>query len=292
MKIAVSIVSFNTRDLLRNCLRQVFRQVGDFSLDVWVIDNASLDFSAEMVEKEFSKVHLITSDKNSGFARGHNQILKQIKADYVLILNPDTKIPEDAITKMVDFMQKENCQIASCKIIGFDKKLHSNGGDLPFGMALFSWLFNLEGLGVKPNFHRQEGDYYQKAREVGWVGGTFLMVKQEVFSRTGFLNEDYFMYFEDVDFCFKAKKAGLKVMINPGVVVEHASGASSSDPRLFQWKSELWGLIHFYKKNTSALEAFLVKILVYKSIILRMIAFGLLGRLTVAKTYGKVLVSI
>ncbi len=292
MKVGISIVSFNTKNLLESCLKQLQNQKVRES-EVWVVDNCSEDGSADMVEKEFKKVNLIRNDQNVGFAKGHNISLKKMSADLILILNPDTEVPEDSLEKMVEFMERNpKCGISSCKIVGFDGTMHSNGGDEPVGLALMSWLFNLEVLGELPNFHRQEESYYKIAHPVGWVGGTFMMVRSEVFQKIGYLNEDYFMYFEDSEFCYRAKRAGFEVLINPDLTIKHASGASSKDPRLRQWTGEMVGLLKFYKANFGSFKYWLVKTLVYFSTILRIIAFSILGKKEVAKTYGQVLAAI
>lgn len=301
MKIAVSIVEFNTKDLLKKCLHSVFnqRKLSGNDIVVWVVDNNSKDRSVEMVESEFHEVRLIKNSSNEGFAKGQNTALKKImesgsdKADFALILNSDAQISSDAIFKMVEFMdQNPDCGIASCQVTGSKGELQPNGGDLPFGLALFSWLFNLEILGNLPNFHRNERDYYKTAHEVGWVSGSFMMVRKAVFEKIGYLNEDYLMYFEDVEFCFKAKKERFKVMINPEVVIRHVGGASSKDPRLRQWRGEMKGLIYFYTKQFNPLIGLLVKILIYLSLFLRIIIFSLTGKFHFASTYGKIVFTI
>lgn len=242
-----------------------------------------------MVSKKFPKVKIIISEKNLGFAGGQNEILKKAKADYYLIVNPDTRIPGDTVEKMIEFFKSHpDCGVLSTKLVGFDGKIQSNGGDLPFGIALLSWLFNLESLGVKANFHRSDNEFYSSARETGWVGGTFVMVKKEVFEKIGFFNPDYFMYVEDVDFSYRANKQGYKVMINPQVIISHKSGASSDDPRFYQWKSEFRNLILFYQKNFGFLPAVILKTVIYFSIFLRMTAFLLLGKGGKSRIYAKI----
>lgn len=301
-KVSVSLVEFNTKELLKRTLQGLLKQK-NVALQIWVVDNASSDGSAKMVEKEFPQVKLITNKANVGFAAAHNQVLRRVRTDYVLLLNPDTTLPADGISKMVEFMEDHlNCGIASCKIVGTDGSLHSNGGDLPFGLSLISWLFNLEIIGNLPNFHRREKSFYEKVNQVGWVGGTLMMIRRSVIAQVGLINEDYFMYFEDVEFCFKAWQKGFAVMINPQVQIEHISGASSQDPNLRQWSGEFRGLIYFYKNVVFARSAYhrpvgllaswLIKMLVYISIILRIIVFGLIGKLQFSRTYVKVLAEI
>lgn len=291
MILTISIVSFNTKDLLTQLLKSLIKSKKNYP--IFIIDNNSQDGSVEMLEKEFKGVNLIKNNINLGFAKGHNIVLKDVKTKYVLLLNPDIKINPDDIKRLIEFMEDNpNCGILSTKIIGFDNKTHSNGGDLPVGVSLISWLFNLETFGIKQNFHRSDSDYYKNTREVGWVGGTVMMIRKSVLDKIGTLDEDYFMYFEDTEFCFRAKKAGFKIMLNPNIVIAHKSGASSKDPRFSQWRGEYWGLIHFYKKNYGYMASLAIRILVYFSIILRIIAFSIRARYNIVKTYAKILISI
>lgn len=292
-QIAVSIVSFNAKDYLEKCLQDLNLQKTSASIEIWVLDNNSQDGATEMVSKKFPKVNLIKSEKNLGFAKGQNEILKKAKADFYLIVNPDTRIPDDAIEKMTDFFNTHpDCGILSCKLVGFDGKLQSNGGDLPFGLPLLSWLFNLESFGIKSNFHRNDQEFYDSISNVGWVGGTFMMVKKEVFESIGFLNPDYFMYVEDVDFSYRAGLAGYKIMITPEIIIKHKSGASSDSPKHYQWMSEFRNLTLFYRKNFGLIYSLMVKGLIYLSIFLRMIAFLVIGKGGESRTYAKIITNI
>ncbi len=293
MKIVISVVEFNTKDLLEKCLTQIYDEPVKNKLEVWIVDNNSEDDSIQMIEKKFPQVKLIKNQKNVGFGKAHNQVLKKAQADYFLVLNPDTQFNVTDIDQMTEFMQQHpSCGISSCKITDFKGKLQSNGGDLPFSLSLISWLFNLELFGNFPNFHRQDKSYYQNAHTVGWVGGTFMFIRNEVIKKNLAFNEDYFMYFEDTQFCLDARKKGFEIMINPAVSIKHLGGASSKDPHLRQWLGEVQGLLYFYSKYFGAELAAVVKGLVYIAIILRIIAFSLLGKQMAAKTYGKILFKI
>jgi GT2 family glycosyltransferase len=296
MSLAVSIINYNSKNLLEPLLKSLLSQKVK-GMEIWVVDNNSPDDGVEMVKKEFKDVHLIESPENGGFAKGHNLALKKITTDYVLILNPDTKLPDGVIGEMIKFMEDNpDCGVASCKIVGQGKQLNSNGGDLPVGLALFSWIFNLEmvpGLeSLTGNFHRTDPEYYQKAHSVGWVGGTFMMIRKNVFNKIGFIPEDYFMYFEDADFCYQARKKNIKVMINPQLSIEHIGGASSKDPRYTQFKGEMKGLQIFYLKEFGFLAYLLVRLLIYLGTILRIIAFTVIGKPKIAKTYRRVIWAI
>lgn len=294
MKIAISIVSYNTKDLLEACLLNLLTKKIKNDLEIWVVDNNSEDGSSQMVKEKFLKqVHFIQNRENVGFATAHNQVLAKINTDYVLLLNPDTEFDVADLDKMVFFMeQNPKCGVASVKLENYDGSLQSNGGDLPFSLPLISWLFNLESFGIKPNFHRLDKGYYAKPHPVGWVAGTFMFIKTKIFEKTGYLDEKIFMYFEDTLFCYLVWKAGFQVMIDPQITVKHISGASSKDPRLRQWSGEMKGLIYFYRRFFSPFQVFLVKLVIFKVIILRMVAFSLLGKFDFVKTYFKVLKSL
>ncbi len=292
MNLGISVVSFNRQDLLSKCLSSITEKKWKTKVKIWVVDNASLDGSFEMVKERFPQVNLILAKENFGFAKGQNLALKKINESYLLILNPDTEVLAGSLDKMVDFMEgNPECGISSCRIVDFSDRLQPNAGDLPLGFSLINWLFNLEFIKNLPNFHRVEDEYYKDIREVGWVSGSFMMVRKNVFEKIGFFDEKYFMYFEDVDLCFRAKNEGFKIMLNPEVTIRHVGGASSKDPSLSQWRGEFKGLVIFYKLKFGVLAGLFVKILIYISILLRMMAFGLIGKFGVFKTYGKILFS-
>lgn len=292
-KVVISVVSFNTKNYLESCIKDLKSQKTDAHLEIWVLDNNSEDGSSDMVAEKFPEVELIRSDKNLGFAKGQNEILEKAKGDYYLLVNPDTQIPEDAIEKMVNFSEDHpGCGILGPKLAGFDGKINQNGGDLPVDLALLSWLFNLEFFGIKTNFHRKDPRYYEKPREAGWVGGTFMLIKREVLEQAGFFNPGYFMYVEDVDLCYRVKQKGFKIMINPEVEVKHKSGASSKDPKFYQWKNEFQNLILFYRENIGIFPSIVLTFLIYISTFLRMVVFALLGKGEISLSYAKIIASL
>lgn len=292
MNLAISIINYNSKELLMKLLKQIKTQTIPSS-KIYVVDNNSPDDFCKLVPKEFPTIQCIQRDKNEGFAKGQNVVLKQINTKYALILNPDTDLPDHSIQKMVSFMDEyQNCGVASCRIIGYDGSLHSNGGNFPFGLSLLVWLFNLEMIpfiGSKlQNFHRIDEEYYQKLREVDWVGGTFMIARVEVLKAVNYFNEKYFMYFEDTDFCYKVKKKGKKVMFNPEVTIKHKSGGSTDDPQFNQFKGELVGLKIFYGQYGNFFEKLLITPLIYLSMIARVFAFFIVGKGATSKTYLRI----
>lgn len=294
MKVALSIVEFNTKDLLKNCLESIFSKKWQNDLKVFVVDNASKDNSVEMVKEKFPKVTIIANEKNLGFGKAHNLIFKKRKADYFVILNSDTEIESSVFDQMVDFMEEnKNCGISSCRVMGFDGKLQPNGGDLPFGRALINWLFNLEMIGLRyPSLHRNDEEYYREIHPVGWVSGNFMIIRRESLEKVGGFDERYFMYFEDVDLCYRVKKSGFTIMINPAVSIRHLSGGSLDNPKLRQWSGEFKGLIKFYESQMGKFAGLVVRLGVYIAILLRIIAFAIKGNLSYSYSYAKVITNI
>lgn len=292
MKLAISIVSYNTADLLQQCLERIYGSKPKTDFEIWVVDNDSQDNSVAMIKSQFKKVKLIDHGQNVGFGAGHNIALRQIKADYIMMLNPDATLPDGAIDGLIAEMDNNpKIGILSCRIVDVEGQLQPNWGDLPFGWALISWLFNLDGL-IKPSFHRTDPQDYQTARQVGWLSGALFLMRRQTIEQIGLWNEDYFMYFEDTEYCYRAQQAGWQVKYMPDFTMTHIGGASSDDPHFNQWKGEFWGLIHFYYQQFGWLAGFSVKLLVISAILLRIFAYGLLGRFKYSKTYLKILSTI
>lgn len=290
--LAVSIVSYNTKDLILPCIQDLYDNQSKYLTEIWVVDNKSQDDSVEVIKQKFPKIKVIANPTNDGFAAGHNVALKQIKTDYILMLNPDSRVPEGVLDQMVDFMTLHpKAGAATCKLADEQGHLQPNCGDFPEGWALINWLFNFDVIASLPSFHIVEPSLYQNVRSVDWISGSFFLLTQPVLQKVGLWNEEYFMYFEDTDYCYKLHQAGYQVMYNPEVKVTHIGGASTNDPHYNQWRGEMIGLIKFYQ-HRGWLESSLVKILVYKALVLRLVAFSLLGRFKIAQTYYRVLKSI
>ncbi|TSC64006.1 MAG: glycosyl transferase family 2 [Microgenomates group bacterium Gr01-1014_93] len=289
--LAISIINYKTKELTSSCLDSI---LGKGGYNIWLVDNASKDGSVEFFKSKYPQVNLIESKTNLGFAGGHNLVLSNVDARYYLILNSDTEILDSTLNVMVKYMGNNlDVGIASCKVLNHDGTLQPNVGDIPMGSGLINWLFNLEIFGVKkPSFHRNDDGFYKEIHEVGWVSGSFMLVRREVFEKIGFLDEDYFMYFEDVEFCMRANYVGFKVMLVPSVTIKHLSGGSLDDPKYRQWSGELKGLNLYYKKQFGSLIGILIKILILFALILRVVAFTLIGKGEYAKTYAKVIFSI
>lgn len=296
LNLTVVIVNFNTRDLTLRCLKSIYDKKWKLGLQVYVVDNNSTDGSVEAIKQQYPAVQIIENKENLGFSRANNQALKMAESEYYLILNSDTEVVEYALDNLIDFSKNGGFDIATCKLLNSDGTLQPNSGELPTFIPLFFWLSGLDDIMKRivpiSSYHAMDRKYYTGDRKVGWVGGTAMLVKREVFEKVGFLDENIFMYAEDVEFCLRAQKAGFRVGWTDTAEIIHLGGASSKDPKFNQWVGEFKGLTYIYRKYYGILTALVLKIFIYIFIILRALGFLILGRPEFTKTYAKVLIKI
>ncbi len=228
MTLSIVIVSWNVKALLEKCLVSVFNPPSGGDFEVFVIDNASTDGSAEMVREKFPDVKLIANQKNRGFAVANNQAIKQAQGDFILLLNPDTEILDKTLAKMVEFMKTHSdCGIAGCQILNPDKTIQPSVRRLPDWFSSFLILLKLSHLKFfKPKYLLPDFDY-SKSQAVEQVMGAFFMIRKEVIEKIGLLDEGYELWFEEVDFCRRLlKKTNYKIYYTPTAQIIHHGGQS------------------------------------------------------------------
>lgn len=230
-KLTISIVNYNAGDYLIECLESIKKTKGDLSIEVYIVDNDSSDDSFEKAKKKFPEYSYIKNDSNEGFGRAHNQVLKINKSEYILILNPDVELPGGVLSGMIEFMEADQTIGAATPGV----ILSNNQVDLtahrgfPTPWASFKYYF----LKDDSDYHLSKSDF-SGPHEVDAISGAFFLTKKSVLDKTGFFDEDYFMYAEDIDLCFRIKKMGFKVMYNPLLKVLHHKGVSSGLKKLTQ----------------------------------------------------------
>lgn len=295
--LVIIIVSFNTRDLTLRCLRGIFQKKWQVSFKVWVVDNASTDGTVDEIKRYFgSRVNLVVNEKNVGFAAGNNRALGKDDARYYLLLNSDTEIKDGALDKLVEFMDKTSFGVGSCRLLNKDGSFQPNAGKLPTFWPMFWWLSGLDDIFGNflslPSYQARNRSYYQNGREVGWVSGSVIMIKRDVLEKIGFFDEKIFMYGEDVDFCWRAKKAGFKVGWTDQAEIIHLGGGSSNLPKLRQWLGEFKSLLYLYHKYYGFLSMMGLRLLFFIFILARMVGFAILGKTDYTKTYAKVFINL
>lgn len=226
MDLSIVIVNWNTRDLLAQCLRSVYDTAGDLALEVFVVDNASSDGSADMVRREFPQVKLIENAENVGFARANNQAIRLSSGRYVLLLNSDAVIMTRAIQAMVSFMDEHD----DVGLVG--PELLDSSGRSQLSWAAFptvlSELLGYHSRARKPLRAGANQDLSLTAYEVDWVAGACLLVRMETVKEVGLMDERFFLYSEETDWCHRIRASGWGVVFLPEAKVVHLEGRSSA----------------------------------------------------------------
>lgn len=222
--LAIVIVSYNTRDMLRDCLRAIPDAARGLSYRVYVVDNNSPDDSAGMVAQEFPEVDLTASRENLGFTRGNNLVLARAQARYLLLLNPDTEAEPDSLTRLVAFMDAHP-EAGACgpKLLNTDGTLQRNGAKFPTLLREFLSVTGLRRLAMRRyeialGYGREDFD---QLCEVDQVSGACLLVRDEAMRQVGMLDERFFMFYEEIEWCWRIKRAGWKVYYVPESRVTH-----------------------------------------------------------------------
>jgi len=255
VELSIVIVSWNTKDILRDCLVSVYAETKETDFEIIVVDNASEDGSADMVEQEFPQVILIRHPENSGFAAANNIGFGHCKAEFVLLLNSDTIVLDGALDKTIAYARTvPQYGVTSCRVLNDDKSLQPNCFMYP--SILNSTLFVTGLYRIFPKnkfFGRQQMTWwdYNDEKEVQVIVGCFMMVRKEALEQVGPLDEQFFMYSEEVDWCYRFSSQGWKLGFFPGAEIIHLGGASAAklggDRALLKDRSSR----RFYKKHWS-----------------------------------------
>lgn len=281
VKLTISIVNFNTGDYLLRCIESLEKSKDEADISLFIVDNASTDDSIEKVKnkKIDLKIEYILNQQNLGFGKAHNQVLKKLNSQYILILNPDVEVKKGDISKILEFME-ENPEVgaATPEIILSNGKvdLTAHRG-FPTPWASFKYFI----FGDDSLYHLTNQDL-TKIHEVDAITGAFLLTRKSVLDKVGGFDEDYFMYAEDIDLCFRIKKAGYKIMYLPTVKVLHHKGISTGLKKHSQEQStasletrkKMTGYFYstmkiFYKKHYAKNYPFFVNWLIYLAINLK-----------------------
>jgi hypothetical protein len=230
--VSIIIVNWNARDILKNCLISVYEQSSGFIYEVIVVDNASNDGSANMVKNEFPEVILLQNDENKGFAAANNQGIAIARGRYILLLNSDTVILDNAISKTITFADNHpETAVVGCKVLNPDKTLQQTCFMFPSLLNMFLSSTYLYKLFPKSRFFgREQMTWWNRddVREVDVVTGCFMLVRKEAIDDIGIMDERFFMYGEETDWCYRFKQAGWKVIFAPVGQIIHFGGVSSS----------------------------------------------------------------
>jgi GT2 family glycosyltransferase len=268
-KLSIIIVNRNTKQHLENCLNSIFQHLNNIEFEVYVVDNASGDGSADMVLQKFPRAVLICSEENIGFSRANNLAIEKTFSKYILLLNPDTLIIDDSIEKMIDYMDNNPpVGVLGPKLLNADLSLQKSTNDFP---AIRNLIKN-QIIGrvsfmqkLMPNISMEHWSY-DYIRTVDCVTGACMMIRREVVDSIGGLDQNIFMYLEDVDYCLRAKKAGFNTIFYPEAKVIHLLGRTidgDADGILKRDKMKNASREYFYNKHYGKLVKSLFDFVVF-----------------------------
>jgi len=278
--LSVIIVNYNVKEFLLNLLHSVEKASSYISKEIIVIDNASDDGSVEAIKQKFPSVRLIENKSNVGFGKANNQGLKIAQGKYLLFINPDCIVSEDTFTKMISFFDSHpDCGLAGCKILNSDGTLQlACRRSFPGPWTSFTKVTGLSNLFPKSKiFARYNLTYLDenKTYEVDAVSGSFMMMRKDVYEKTGGFDEKFFMYGEDLDLCYRVQKSGFKVYYVHDTQVIHYKGESTKRSNLDDTKLFYDAMHLFVKKHLSSFP--LVEIILRSAIGFRKL-FAFLGK--------------
>lgn len=255
MDLSIIIVNYNVKDFLHHLLQSINAATRDIQAEVIIVDNASTDGSVEMLRREFSEVTLIASAKNLGFSRANNLGIEKSSGRYILLLNPDTLVGEDTFVTMIDFLDAhKDVGLAGCKLLNPDGTLQLGcRRGFPGPWVSFCKVTGLSSVFPESRlFARYNLTYLDenKSYEVDAISGAFMMIRKEVVENIGGLDEQFFMYGEDLDWCYRVQKAGHKVYYVHTTKIIHYKGESTKrsnidETRVFYNAMRLFVRKHF-----------------------------------------------
>lgn len=292
MDLSLVIVNWNTKKLLQKCLASIYQFTKGINFEVIMVDNGSQDGSPAMVKKKFPLVKLILNNDNLGFTKANNQGIKAAKGEFIMLLNSDAYLIENSLAKLVE--KASTIEGSSLRLGGLgpqllneDRSIQQSAGFFPSLPQVFWWMSFIDDLPggwlLKP-FHVDHDIFYQKNRQVDWVTGAAILVPKEVIAKVGALDENIFMYGEEVDWCYRIKNAGYKIYFTPQTKIVHL-GRGSETVSSNSYIGEYQGVLYFYRKYKSRFSLQIVRLLLKMGALLRIVVFGLLRRRELAKIY-------
>ena len=225
LDISIIIVNWNTKKLLLDCLASISETIQNVSMEIWMVDNASSDGSVEAVRHFYPDVKIIQNRKNLGFAAANNKAFKRMLGRYALLLNTDTVLTEGAVESIFTFMEKKpEAGMACGQLLNPDGSKQNSIASFP---GLTSLIFNETLLRILlPEQYPSKRREYNRPIEVDSCIGACLMVRKKAMDHVGFLDEDYFFFFEETDWARRIKQAGWKIYFVPSAKITHFQGQS------------------------------------------------------------------
>jgi N-acetylglucosaminyl-diphospho-decaprenol L-rhamnosyltransferase len=258
--VSIIIVSWNTRDLLLQCLQSLPAAVGDLQADVWVVDNASTDGSMAAVRQQFPTVQVIENKTNVGFAAANNQAIVRSSGRYALLLNSDTIAFPNSIERLVRFADRHpRAGVVGPLLVNPDGSFQGSFTDFP---SLLNETLNVTGIGRRlygrwyPNYGSR---FAQHPRRVDVIQGACMLARREAFAQVGLMDEAYFMYSEETDWCYRMARSGWELWFTPDATIRHYGAQSTRQMRQAMVKALYRSKIRFFRKHYGLLPALVLQ---------------------------------
>lgn len=280
LDLSVVIVSYNVRELLQDCLESVFANMGELSVEILIVDNASSDDSVGLVVNHFPRVKLIQNPVNLGFAAACNQALERARGQYLLLLNPDTRVLGNAFDRMIQFMDNHpEAAGVGCKLLNGDGSLQPSCRSFPNLVQALVFAFGLykilPRMGVSSNRVLECWDH-TFTREVDYVIGAAFMVRRAAVEQVGLLDPNFFLYAEEKDWCYRVRQAGYKIYFLPDAEIIHYGGRSSEHAPIQSLNRQYESQAKFVQKHYSRAYGTSIYSLLLLGLLIRTVIWWLL----------------
>jgi len=257
--ISVCIVNMNNRDLLEQCLESICRTTRQASTEIFVVDNCSSDGSAEMIQARYPEVRLIRNDRILGYSASQNRALQRCSSRYILVFNEDMLVLPGALDHMVAFMDAHpDAGMLGCRLLNPDGSLQPSCWPFPNLKSRFLRALYLDGLAPAG---RLSGVFYlgswayDSVREVDVIQGCCMLLRRELLQQVGLMDEEFFLYFEETDWCYRAKQRGWKVYFTPDAEIVHYGGQSTGRQPARMGVIYLQSLLKYFRKHHGRVAA-------------------------------------
>ncbi len=278
--LSIIIVSWNVSRLLYDCLQSVAVNKGALAVEVIVVDSASSDDTPEMIVREFPWVYLIACDENVGFPRGNNMGMERANGRFILLLNPDTQIVGNALQNMVTYLETHlETGMIGPQLLNSDGTVQSSRRRFPTLRTAFfesTWFEPVAPKSILRRFYMQDVDD-DETSQVDWVVGACMMTRQEIVKGVGGMDEAYFMYSEELDWCRRIKQAGWDVIYLPEAKVVHHYGKSSDQAVTHRHINFNRAKLRYFRKYHGRFPTFVLRFFLLFNYLTQIIIEGLKG---------------
>ncbi len=264
--LSIVIINWNTRQLLRECLASVLANAGGLALELFVVDNASTDGSAQMVRENFPSVKLIENDRNRGFAAANNQALRVARGRLALLLNSDTVVLEDVLEKSVKYLDEHaDVAVMGCRVLNPDRTLQPTCFEFPSLLNLFLLTSGLSRLPWPRFLGKYEMNDWKRdtERDVDVVTGCYMLVRRAVLPEVGLMDESFFFFGEETDWCESFRKRGWRVRFAPVGEIIHYGGASAKQLNYRRENLLNVALLRLHYKHGGPIAAFVAWTMIF-----------------------------